>query len=125
MVDLRCHLDVMPMVPHRHNQQNTVTENLLTDNINQLPTNKKNIILTLPIHQEAVLLKQKFIKLFFLVVPAITYKKETAGITDNALEKLPSNKVSLIISEILHLIKLRYYSHSTVLTTTIYFQPSS
>lgn len=77
MVDLRCYLDVMPMIPCRHNQENIVAENLLTDNINQLPTNKKNIMMTFHIHREAVLLKQQ------IVVPAITYKKEPSEITDN------------------------------------------
>lgn len=38
----------------------------------------------------------------------------TFGITDNVEGKLPSNNVSLIISQILHLIIFRYDSHTTV-----------
>lgn len=48
-----------------------------------------------------------------MVVPAISYKKVTSGITDNVEEKLPSNKVSLIVSQNVFLIILRYDSHST------------
>jgi len=46
------------------------------------------------------------------LVPTNSYKNVTSGTIHNIEEKLPP-KLSLIISEILHLIILRYDSHTT------------